>query len=66
MMGTNMVIGPLAMQIGSLVAYEALRYLTGFEPPRAAGTIVQLDLHTGLTPRYQAITRDPECPVCAP
>jgi molybdopterin/thiamine biosynthesis adenylyltransferase len=66
MMGTNMVIGPLAMQIGSLVAYEALRYLTGFEPPRAAGTIVQLDLRTGLTPHYQPITRDPECPVCAP
>ncbi|MFI0451158.1 HesA/MoeB/ThiF family protein [Actinomadura sp. 6N118] len=62
---TNALIGPLTMQFGSLVAYEALRYLTGFEPPRAAGAYVVLDLHTGLVPEWQPIERDPACPVCS-
>lgn len=61
---TNGLIGPLAMQIGSLVAYETLRYLTGFEPPRAAGSYVKLDLRTGLTPQWEPFADDPECPVC--
>ncbi|MCG8915237.1 hypothetical protein L6E12_05460 [Actinokineospora sp. PR83] len=41
---TNALIGPIAMRLGSLIAYEALRYLSGFEPPRAAGAQVVLDL----------------------
>jgi molybdopterin-synthase adenylyltransferase len=61
---TNALIGPLAMQLGSLIAYEAMRYLTGFEPPRAAGSYVVLDLRTGLVPQWQPIEPDPECPVC--
>jgi molybdopterin/thiamine biosynthesis adenylyltransferase len=61
---TNGLIGPLAMQIGSLVGYEALRYLTGFEPPRAAGAYVKLDLRTGLTPEREPFADHPDCPVC--
>ncbi|GAB2571529.1 ThiF family adenylyltransferase [Streptomyces capparidis] len=62
---SNPLIAPIAMQVGSLIAYEAMRYLTGFEPPRAAGTRVVLDLKTGLTPEWQPFTRNPDCPVCA-
>ncbi|MPZ84360.1 MAG: ThiF family adenylyltransferase [Actinophytocola sp.] len=61
----NALIGPIAMQLGSLIAYEALRYLTGFEPPRAAGTQVVLDMRTGLMPTWQPFARDPGCPACA-
>jgi hypothetical protein len=46
-------------------AYEALRYLTAFEPPRAAGAHVVLDLETGLVPRRVPFAGDPDCPVCA-
>ncbi len=62
---SNALIGPIAMQLGSLIAYEALRYLTGFEPPRAAGAHVILDLRTGLVPTWQPFPRDPACPACA-
>lgn len=61
---TNTLIGPLAMQIGSLVAYEALRYLTRFEPPVAAGAYVKLDLRDGLQPERQPFATTPDCPVC--
>lgn len=61
----NALIGPIAMQLGSLIAYEALRYLTGFEPPRAAGAQVVLDLQTGLVPTWQPFALDPACPACA-
>jgi molybdopterin-synthase adenylyltransferase len=62
---TNGLIGPLAMQVGSLLAYEVLRYITGFEPPRAAGAYVKLDLRTGLVPKWEPFTADPDCPICA-
>jgi molybdopterin-synthase adenylyltransferase len=62
---SNALIGPVAMQLGSLIAYEALRYLTGIEPPRAAGARVVLDLRNGLVPTWQPFARDPECPACA-
>ncbi|GAA3650311.1 ThiF family adenylyltransferase [Nonomuraea antimicrobica] len=61
---TNTLIGPLAMQIGSLVAYEALRYLTGLEPPVAAGAYIKLDLRDGLQPERQPFATTPDCPVC--
>ncbi|WP_188197406.1 HesA/MoeB/ThiF family protein [Nonomuraea sp. SYSU D8015] len=61
----NALIGPIAMQMGSLIAYEALRYLTGFEPPRAAGARVMLDLRTGLVPVWEPFPKDPDCPACA-
>ncbi|MFW6693360.1 HesA/MoeB/ThiF family protein [Streptomyces sp. MAR4 CNX-425] len=62
---SNPLIAPVAMQVGSLVAYEALRYLTGFEPPQAAGCRVVVDLRDGLAATRVPFTRDPGCAVCA-
>ncbi|WP_067182367.1 HesA/MoeB/ThiF family protein [Microtetraspora niveoalba] len=61
----NGLTGPMAMQVGSLVAYEVMRYLTGIEPPRAAGSRVILDLRNGLIPTWEPFPRDPDCPACA-
>jgi molybdopterin-synthase adenylyltransferase len=61
---SNPLTGPMAMQVGSLLAFEAQRYLTGYEPPRAAGFRVTLDLREGLTPAWQALPRNPDCRVC--
>ncbi|EID53063.1 HesA/MoeB/ThiF family protein [Saccharomonospora xinjiangensis] len=61
----NALIAPIAMQVGSLIAYETLRYLTGFEQPMAAGQRVILDLRTGLTTQATPFPRDPHCPACA-
>ncbi|WP_043633348.1 HesA/MoeB/ThiF family protein [Nonomuraea candida] len=62
---SNPLTGPMAMQVGSLLALEAQRYLTGYEPPRAAGRRVTLDLRTGLVPEWQPLPRNPDCRVCA-
>ncbi|MFC5816954.1 HesA/MoeB/ThiF family protein [Nonomuraea harbinensis] len=61
----NGLNGPMAMQVGSLIAFEALRYLTGFEPPQAAGGRVTLDLRDGLRASWEPFPRDPGCPACA-
>jgi molybdopterin-synthase adenylyltransferase len=61
---TNALIAPLTMQIGSLIAYEALRYLTGFEPPQAAGATITLDVRSGLLPTRTPFRENPDCPVC--
>ncbi|MCK2214887.1 ThiF family adenylyltransferase [Actinomadura sp. ATCC 31491] len=61
---SNPLTGPMAMQVGSLLAFEAQRYLTGYEPPRAAGYRVTLDLREGLTPEWQPLPRNPDCEVC--
>jgi hypothetical protein len=42
-----------------------MRYLTGVEPPRAAGCRVVVDLLNGLVPVWQPFPRDPACPACA-
>ncbi|MGP3969075.1 HesA/MoeB/ThiF family protein [Streptomyces sp. 6N223] len=62
---SNPLTGPMATLIGSLIAFEAQRHLSGFEPPRAAGGRVVLDLREGLAPTWQPFTRDPGCRVCA-
>ncbi|MEW9556202.1 ThiF family adenylyltransferase [Nonomuraea sp. NPDC050783] len=62
---SNGLTGPMAMQVGSLIAYEVMRYLTGVEPPRAAGGRVVLDLRDGLVPAWVPFSRDPDCPACA-
>lgn len=64
MAATNTLIGPYAMQIGALVAAEAMRYLTGFEPPEAAGVFVKLDLRDGMAPQRQEFFAEPGCAVC--
>jgi molybdopterin/thiamine biosynthesis adenylyltransferase len=56
-------IGPGASTLGSLVSLEAMRYLTGFAPPAAAGVYRRLDICTA-SERTVAWERWPDCPVC--
>ena len=59
----NRGIGPVASMVGALVAMEALRYLTGFAPPIAAGCERFVDFATG-DQEVQYWTRWAGCPVC--
>ena len=59
----NRGIGPVASMVGALVAMEALRYLTAFAPPIAAGCERFVDFSTG-NQEVQPWTRWPDCPVC--
>jgi molybdopterin/thiamine biosynthesis adenylyltransferase len=59
----NRGIGPVASMVGALVAMEALRYLTAFAPPIAAGCERFVDFSTG-EQEVQPWTRWPDCPVC--
>jgi molybdopterin/thiamine biosynthesis adenylyltransferase len=61
----NRGIGPVASLVGSLVAMEALRYLTGFAAPAAAGRFRVVDFRCGVTETEQPWPRDPDCAACA-
>ena len=61
---TNRGIGPVAGLLGSLSAFEVLRYLTGFEPPAYAGITLQIDFAHGCATTSQAWQRHPDCPTC--
>lgn len=63
---TNRGIGPVAGLLGSLVAFELLRYLTGFEPPAYAGRPLLIDFAAGCATRRLDWSRDPACPACGP
>jgi molybdopterin/thiamine biosynthesis adenylyltransferase len=56
------VLGPAAGVIGSLQALEALKLLTGFQPP-ALDAFVQVDL-AGPELLRVAVRRRPDCPDC--
>ena len=60
----NGSIGPMATLAGGLVALEAVRYLTGMQPPQAAGARLVMDLRDGLTPRCTEFHRLADCVVC--
>ncbi|HET8660598.1 MAG TPA: ThiF family adenylyltransferase [Micromonosporaceae bacterium] len=60
----NRANGPSAALVGSLVAFEALRYLTGYEPPYAAGAEVLVDVADGCTQRREPWPRNPDCLLC--
>jgi molybdopterin/thiamine biosynthesis adenylyltransferase len=60
----NRGIGPVATMIGSLIALEAVRYLTGFAPPVAAGKLWLVDFATGEVSVGYEWSRAPDCPVC--
>ncbi|MDG4785979.1 ThiF family adenylyltransferase [Micromonospora sp. WMMD1102] len=60
----NNGIGPFASLLGSLVAMEALRYLTRFAPPVTAGAVYELDVTGGGSPSLTAWARRANCPVC--
>lgn len=64
--GSNRGIGPIAGLLGSLCAFEVLRYLTRFEPPAYASSPVFVDFADGCAmTRRKDWERDPECSVCA-
>lgn len=60
----NRGVGPIAGQISALVAMEALRYLTRFAEPVAAGVIHNFDLSEGGAETLTPWVRHPDCPVC--
>jgi molybdopterin/thiamine biosynthesis adenylyltransferase len=60
----NRGIGPVAAMLGSLVAFEALRYLTGYEPPRAAAADVIIDLTDSWRQHRLAWRPNPDCALC--
>ena len=62
---TNRGIGPVAGLLGSLAAFEVLRYLSRFEPPAYAGRPLKIDFAAGCAMRQSTWTRDPRCAVCA-
>ena len=59
----NGVLAPLTGVIGSLMAVEALKLLTGVGRP-LAGRLVRYDALSGET-RTTTLKRDPACPVCS-
>ena len=61
----NRGIGPVATMLGSLMAMEALRYLTGIRPPAAAGAYQLIDFAGDCHISTDRWPRDPDCPVCA-
>jgi molybdopterin-synthase adenylyltransferase len=61
----NRAVGPLVSMLGGLVATEALRYLTRFAEPIAAGCTRRIDFVTG-DERLLRWERAPDCPACAP
>ncbi len=61
----NRGIGPVAQLLGSLVAMEALRYLTGIVAPVSAGTYQLIDFSGDCSTSTDAWPKDPACTVCA-
>ncbi|SBT51027.1 ThiF family adenylyltransferase [Micromonospora auratinigra] len=61
----NRAIGPVVGVLGSLAAFEVLRYLTRFEPPAYAGRPALVDFAAGCATTQAEWTLDPDCPVCA-
>jgi molybdopterin/thiamine biosynthesis adenylyltransferase len=60
----NPTVGPTMSLFGSLVAIEAMRFLTGFAAPIAAGVERVTNVVVGAE-EVRSWSRWPECPVCA-
>ncbi|MBD2519580.1 HesA/MoeB/ThiF family protein [Nostoc sp. FACHB-973] len=56
------VIGPVAVTVGSMVAMEAIKVLTGFGHP-LKNILWYSDLETNVVQRLR-INRQPDCPIC--
>ncbi|GAA1869801.1 HesA/MoeB/ThiF family protein [Asanoa iriomotensis] len=61
---TNRAIGPVAGLLGSLAAFEVVRYLTRFESPVYAGNPLEVDFAAGCAMRTVAWRRNAGC-ACA-
>jgi hypothetical protein len=60
----NRGTGPVAGLLGAMIGLEALRYLTGFAPPVAAGKVWMLDLATGRVEIGHEWSARPDCRFC--
>jgi len=60
----NRATGPIAQLASGFLAMEAMRYLTGSEPPVAAAQYHVLELADGMTTSRARWTRHPECDSC--
>ncbi len=61
---TNRGAGPVAAQLGSLVAFELTRFLTGITPPAYSGAVATIDLASDCGQTIVRGDRSPDCPVC--
>jgi molybdopterin-synthase adenylyltransferase len=57
-------VPPVSGLVGSLVVFEVLRYITGYEPPAYANQPMHVELAAGGAMRRLTWRRDPSCPVC--
>jgi molybdopterin/thiamine biosynthesis adenylyltransferase len=57
-------VGPVATHLGSLVAFELTRFLTGFTPPAYAGAMALFDLTSGCAQTVVRADRNSRCLVC--
>jgi molybdopterin/thiamine biosynthesis adenylyltransferase len=62
---TNRGTGPIATQLGSCVASELARFLTGYAPPVYTNGCAVIDLAGDWSPEFRAVSRNPRCPVCS-
>jgi bacteriocin biosynthesis cyclodehydratase domain-containing protein len=62
--GEATTLGPASGVVGTLMALEIMHLLTGGEPVATQGSALLIDMRT-LEQRWEAIERDPGCPVCA-
>lgn len=61
----NRGCGPAAAMVGSLVAFEALRLLTGYAPPTASGKTVMIDTADSAIAEVVPWPAREGCPDCA-
>ena len=61
----NPAIGPVTGLLGSLAAFEMLRYLTAFEPPAYAGAPLIVDFAANCSTTSMSWRRDPDCRACS-
>jgi bacteriocin biosynthesis cyclodehydratase domain-containing protein len=61
---TAMTLGPASGVVGALMALETMHLLTGDAPVATHGRALLIDMRT-LEQRWEAVERDPDCPVCA-
>ncbi|MGH2948706.1 MAG: TOMM precursor leader peptide-binding protein [Solirubrobacteraceae bacterium] len=59
----DITLGPSSGVVGTLVALEVMHLLTGPGPVATQGRSLLIDMRT-LEQRWEAVERDPDCPVC--
>jgi molybdopterin-synthase adenylyltransferase len=63
--GPDVTLGPASGVVGTLVALEVLHVLMGSQRVATQGRSLLIDMRT-LEQRWEAVERDPSCPVCGP